>query len=44
MAPAVQEAFTTIYSVHTGVGDDEARAWSASLTESGHYVEDVWAG
>ncbi|MGW0761090.1 hypothetical protein ACWD1Y_32220 [Streptomyces sp. NPDC002814] len=40
MAPAVREAFMTIYSVHTGAGD-EARAWPASLTESGHYIEDV---
>ncbi|MFG2025586.1 hypothetical protein [Streptomyces sp. NPDC048825] len=46
MAPAVREAFMTIYSAHTGAGagDDEARAWPASLTMSGHYIEDVWAG
>jgi hypothetical protein len=44
MAPAVREAFMTIYSAHTCAGDNEARAWLASLTESGHYIEDVWAG
>jgi cytochrome P450 / NADPH-cytochrome P450 reductase len=44
MAPAVREAFMTIYSVHTGAGDNEARTWLASLTESGHYIEEVWAG
>ncbi|WP_369167386.1 bifunctional cytochrome P450/NADPH--P450 reductase [Streptomyces sp. R28] len=44
MAPAVREAFMAIYREFTGAGDDEATAWLAALTESGHYVEDVWAG
>lgn len=43
MVPAVREAFMTVYSVLTGAGRDEARAWPASPTESGHYAEDVWA-
>lgn len=42
MAPAVRESFITIYSVHAGDGDDEAHTWPASLTESGHHIEDVW--
>ncbi|WP_306965244.1 hypothetical protein [Streptomyces afghaniensis] len=43
MAPAVWEAFMTVCSVHTGAGRDEARAWPASPTESGHHAEDVRA-
>ncbi|MGI5196293.1 cytochrome P450 [Streptomyces sp. CA-288835] len=44
MAPAVREAFMAIYRKHTGAGGDEAGAWLSALIESGHYVEDVWAG
>ncbi|MFJ5999937.1 bifunctional cytochrome P450/NADPH--P450 reductase [Streptomyces sp. NPDC092370] len=44
MAPAVREAFMAIYRKFTGAGGDEATAWLAALIESGHYVEDVWAG
>ena len=44
MAPAVREAFMAVYREHTGAGDDEAVAWLAAMTGSGHYVEDVWAG
>ncbi|MGW3122913.1 bifunctional cytochrome P450/NADPH--P450 reductase [Streptomyces sp. NPDC001107] len=44
MAPAVREAFMAIYRRNTGAGDEEATAWLAAMTESGHYVEDVWAG
>ncbi|MDC0773522.1 bifunctional cytochrome P450/NADPH--P450 reductase [Streptomyces sp. HD] len=44
MAPAVREAFMAIHRRFTGAGDDEATAWLADLIESGHYVEDVWAG
>ncbi|RLU81757.1 reductase [Streptomyces griseocarneus] len=44
MAPAVREAFKAIHREHTGASDEEAAAWLASLTASGHYVEDVWAG
>jgi cytochrome P450/NADPH-cytochrome P450 reductase len=32
------------YRKFTGAGDDEATAWLAALIDSGHYVEDVWAG
>ncbi|MER6103312.1 cytochrome P450 [Streptomyces sp. NPDC001832] len=44
MAPAVREAFMAIYRENTGTSDKEAAAWLTSLTESGHYVEDVWPG
>ncbi|UUU34132.1 cytochrome P450 [Streptomyces sp. CA-210063] len=44
MAPAVREAFKAVYRERTGAGEDEATAWLDALTESGHYVEDVWAG
>ncbi|AZQ38567.1 cytochrome P450 [Streptomyces cyaneochromogenes] len=44
MAPAVREAFMSIHRKYTGASDEEAAAWLAALTKSGHYVEDVWAG
>ena len=44
MAPAVREAFQAVYRDHAGADADEATAWLAALTESGRYVEDVWAG
>ncbi|MDO0916651.1 cytochrome P450 [Streptomyces sp. DT2A-34] len=44
MAPAVREAFMGVYREHTGAGDEEAASWLTTLTESGTYVEDVWAG
>ncbi|MCQ8773522.1 bifunctional cytochrome P450/NADPH--P450 reductase [Streptomyces telluris] len=44
MAPAVREAFMAIYRNNTGASDEESAAWLTALTESGHYVEDVWAG
>ncbi|WP_328839382.1 bifunctional cytochrome P450/NADPH--P450 reductase [Streptomyces europaeiscabiei] len=44
MAPAVREAFMAIYRDRTGAGEEESTAWLAAMTESGHYVEDVWAG
>jgi len=44
MAPAVREAFMAIYREQTGADDGEAAAWLSALTESGRYVEDVWAG
>ncbi|WEH13639.1 cytochrome P450 [Streptomyces sp. VNUA24] len=44
MAPAVREAFRALYRENTGADDAEAAAWLDALTESGHYVEDVWAG
>ncbi|WP_087924577.1 cytochrome P450 [Streptomyces albireticuli] len=44
MAPAVREAFMAIHRDNTGASEEEAAAWLAALTESGHYAEDVWAG
>ncbi|WP_199841325.1 flavodoxin domain-containing protein, partial [Streptomyces scabiei] len=44
MAPAVREAFRAVYQEYTGAGKDEAAAWLDAMTESGHYVEDVWVG
>jgi cytochrome P450/NADPH-cytochrome P450 reductase len=44
MAPAVREAFMSIYRKNTGASDQEATAYLEALIESGRYVEDVWAG
>lgn len=44
MAPAVREAFVSVYREHTGADAAEAAAWLAALVESGTYVEDVWTG
>lgn len=44
MAPAVREAFMAIYRQNSCADDEEAAAWLAATTESGRYVEDVWAG
>lgn len=44
MAPAVREAFMAIHREHTGADEAGATAWLSALTESGHHVEDVWAG
>ncbi|WP_063733653.1 bifunctional cytochrome P450/NADPH--P450 reductase [Streptomyces sp. RTd22] len=44
MAPGVREAFRAVYRRHTGADDEAAAAWLAEMTESGRYVEDVWAG
>lgn len=44
MAPAVREAFMDIHREHTGAGEEESAAWLNALTDSGRYVEDVWAG
>ncbi|MFF9156709.1 bifunctional cytochrome P450/NADPH--P450 reductase [Streptomyces sp. NPDC014846] len=44
MAPAVREAFMTIYRERTGADEGEAAGWLIGLVESGRYVEDVWAG
>lgn len=44
MAPAVREAFMSIYRKHTGASDQEATAYLEALIESGRYIEDVWAG
>ncbi|MPY55927.1 bifunctional cytochrome P450/NADPH--P450 reductase [Streptomyces spongiae] len=44
MAPAVREAFKTIYCDKTGSSYEKATTWLEALVESGHYNEDVWAG
>lgn len=44
MAPAVREAFKTIYCDKTAASYEQATAWLDALIESGHYNEDVWAG
>ncbi|MFJ4081202.1 bifunctional cytochrome P450/NADPH--P450 reductase [Streptomyces iakyrus] len=44
MAPGVREAFRSVYRRHTGADDEAAAAWLKEMTESGRYVEDVWAG
>jgi cytochrome P450/NADPH-cytochrome P450 reductase len=41
MAPAVREAFRSIYRSHAS-GDDQA--WLDGLIAEDRYVEDVWAG
>ncbi|MFI1865318.1 hypothetical protein [Streptomyces jumonjinensis] len=43
MAPAVREEFMALHGKNTGTDDEAATAWLAALTETGHYVEDVWA-
>ncbi|CAL9304591.1 cytochrome P450 [Streptomyces olindensis] len=44
MAPGVRKALQAVYREHTGADADEAAAWLTAMTESGTYVEDVWAG
>ncbi|MEU1805755.1 cytochrome P450 [Streptomyces sp. NPDC019937] len=44
MAPGVREAFQDVYREHTGADDEAAAGWLTAMTESGRYVEDVWAG
>jgi len=44
MAPAVRDAFVSVYRSHSGAGAEEGAAWLAALIESERYVEDVWAG
>lgn len=44
MAPAVREAFMTLYRENTGASGEEAATWMTRLCESGRYVEDVWTG
>ncbi len=44
MAPAVREAFMTLYREHTGGDGRQAALWLAGLQKSDRYVEDVWAG
>ncbi len=44
MAPGVRAALQAVYREHTGAGADEAADWLTAMTESGTYVEDVWAG
>ncbi|UUU36645.1 cytochrome P450 [Streptomyces sp. CA-210063] len=44
MAPGVRAALQAVYREHTGSAADEAASWLTAMTESGTYVEDVWAG
>ena len=44
MAPGVRTALQAVYREQTGADADEAAAWLTAMTESGTYVEDVWAG
>ncbi|GAA2300574.1 bifunctional P-450/NADPH--P450 reductase [Streptomyces hawaiiensis] len=44
MAPGVRTALQAVYREQTGADADEAAAWMTAMTESGTYVEDVWAG
>ncbi|MFJ4654847.1 bifunctional cytochrome P450/NADPH--P450 reductase [Nocardia sp. NPDC088792] len=42
MAPGVRQGLKDIYREQTGADSTEADSWLAALTETGHYVEDVW--
>ncbi|MFI1917820.1 bifunctional cytochrome P450/NADPH--P450 reductase [Nocardia sp. NPDC020380] len=42
MAPGVRQALKDIYCEHTGADATAADAWLVALTDTGHYVEDVW--
>ncbi|MER5886674.1 cytochrome P450 [Streptomyces sp. NPDC001941] len=44
MAPAVRDAFKAVYRERTGADAAVAEDWLTAMTESGTYVEDVWAG
>lgn len=44
MAPGVREALKAVYRRHAGAHEEAADAWLTAMTESGRYVEDVWAG
>lgn len=44
MAPAVRDAFISVYRKHNDAGIEEGTAWLAARIESERYVEDVWAG
>lgn len=44
MAPAVRDAFVSVYRSHSGAGAEEGATWLAALIESERYVEDVWTG
>jgi cytochrome P450/NADPH-cytochrome P450 reductase len=42
MAPAVEQAFTAICRDKRGVGDEEAKAWLASMKAGARYLVDIW--
>ncbi|MEU5400686.1 cytochrome P450 [Streptomyces sp. NPDC005963] len=44
MAPAVRDAFRTIYRDRTGVNAAAAEDWLSAMMASDRYVEDVWTG
>lgn len=44
MAPGVRTALQAVYREQTGADAEEAAAWLTAMTQSGTYVEDVWAG
>ncbi|MFI2210215.1 cytochrome P450 [Streptomyces sp. NPDC020141] len=44
MAPAVRDAFRTVYADRAGATPEAAEDWLAGLMDEGRYVEDVWAG
>ncbi|MFD9717836.1 cytochrome P450 [Streptomyces sp. NPDC059076] len=44
MAPAVRDAFRTIYRDRTGVNAEAAEDWLSAMMTSNRYVEDVWTG
>jgi sulfite reductase alpha subunit-like flavoprotein len=42
MAPAVERAFITICRDKRGIGDEEAKAWLASMKAGKRYLVDIW--
>ncbi len=42
MAPAVEQAFIAICRDKRGVGDEEAKAWLASMKAGARYLVDIW--
>lgn len=44
MAPAVRDAFRTIYRDRTGATAKDAETWLTALMAQDRYVEDVWTG
>lgn len=42
MAPAVGQAFIAICHDKRGIGDEEAKAWLASMKAGARYLVDIW--
>jgi cytochrome P450/NADPH-cytochrome P450 reductase len=42
MAPAVEQAFVAICRDKRGIGDEEAKAWLASMKADKRYLVDIW--